>query len=411
MQKNHLRLKAACYMCNISMSVVASVSPLLFLTFRQLYGLSYSQLGLLVLLNYCTQLGVDLLFSFFSHRFNIPRTVRLTPMLTTVGLLLFSLLPQLLPRYAFGGIVLGTVVFSAAAGLNEVLISPVIASIPAKDPDKEMSKLHSVYAWGLVAVIVLATLLLQLLDTASWYWMVLCFVPVPLIAAALFAGSDVPAMQPEQGGKTGADLIRNSGFWGCLLAIFSGGAAECTMSQWSSGYLEQAFGLSKVWGDIFGVAMFGLFLGLGRTLHAKKGGAIGPVLFWGNLGAAVCYLAAAVSDLPLVGLVACALTGLCVSMLWPGNLIAAAGRFPAGGVFLYAMMAAAGDLGASVGPQLVGVVTDLVSAAPAAAALAQSLALTPEQLALKAGLLTGLLFPLLGIPVYWRQLKKARSTQ
>ena len=65
------RLKYACYTSNITMSAVGNLSPVLFLTFRSLYGISYSLLGLLVLINFCTQLGIDLVFSFFSHKSNI----------------------------------------------------------------------------------------------------------------------------------------------------------------------------------------------------------------------------------------------------------------------------------------------------------------------------------------------------
>ena len=87
-------------------------------------------------------------------------------------------------------------------------------------------------------------------------------------------------------------------------------------------------------------------------------------------------------------------------MLWPGNLIVASDRFPEGGVFIYAMMAAGGDLGASVGPQLVGIITDAVIANPTVASLAESMNLAPEQLGMKMGMLCGMLFPLIGILVY-----------
>ena len=67
--KNYARVKTACYMTNIAMSVVANISPVLFLTFRTLYNISYSLLGLLVLVNFFSQLIIDLIFSFFSHNF------------------------------------------------------------------------------------------------------------------------------------------------------------------------------------------------------------------------------------------------------------------------------------------------------------------------------------------------------
>ena len=62
MQKNYSLVKLACYIANISMSIVSNLSPVLFLTFHSLYGISYSLLGLLVLINFVTQLTIDLIF-------------------------------------------------------------------------------------------------------------------------------------------------------------------------------------------------------------------------------------------------------------------------------------------------------------------------------------------------------------
>ena len=75
MKDNFRTLKLGCYTTNISMSIVSNLPPVLFLTFRQLYGISYSLLGLLVVFNFVTQLTVDLIFSFFSHKFNIEKTI------------------------------------------------------------------------------------------------------------------------------------------------------------------------------------------------------------------------------------------------------------------------------------------------------------------------------------------------
>ena len=59
-------------------------------------------------------------------------------------------------------------------------------------------------------------------------------------------------------------------------------------------------------------------------------------------------------------------------------------------------MAAGGDLGASIAPQLMGVIIDKVSASSAAAALAANLGLTAEQTGLKAGMGISALFPIAG---------------
>lgn len=179
MKQRYTVAKYACYMSNASMSAVANLSPLLFITFRQLYGISYSLLGLLVLVNFCTQLCVDLAFSFYSHKFNMQKTVRLMPMLTVIGLAVYAVFPALLPEYAYLFLVLGTVVFSASAGLAEVLISPVIAALPSDNPEGDMSRAHSVYAWGVAVVVLLSTLYLQLFGRESWYILALLWAILP----------------------------------------------------------------------------------------------------------------------------------------------------------------------------------------------------------------------------------------
>ncbi|MBQ3490368.1 MAG: MFS transporter [Clostridia bacterium] len=405
------RLKYACYSANVTMSAVGNLSPVLFLTFRSLYGISYSLLGLLVLINFVTQLIVDLIFSFFSHKFNIPKTVKAIPLIAGFGFLVYALWPFFVPDGVYIGLVIGTVIFSSASGLGEVLISPVIAAIPSEDPDREMSKLHSVYAWGVVFVIAVSTVFLLLAGNENWQWLALLFTLIPTVSAFLFFGSEMPAMETPKQTSGALKLLRNKGVWLSVFAIFLGGAAECTMAQWCSGYLEQALGIPKLRGDLCGVALFSVMLGLGRSLYAKIGKNIGKVLTWGAVGATLCYLIAAVSPIPTIGLFACAFTGFCVSMLWPGNLIVASDRFPEGGVFIYAMMASGGDLGASVAPQLLGIITDAVIANPNAAALAANLNLSPEQLGMKMGMLCGMLFPLIGIFVYRRiQKNKKKET-
>jgi MFS family permease len=409
MHRNTTRLKYACYSANVTMSAVGNLSPVLFLVFRSLYGISYSLLGLLVLINFCTQLIVDLIFSFFSHRFNISKTVKSIPVIAAIGFLVYALWPFFAPDSVYAGLVLGTIIFSAASGLCEVLISPVIAAIPSDDPDREMSKLHSIYAWGVVFVIAFSTFFLLLAGSENWQWLALSFTLIPLTSAFLFFGSEIPHMETPKQASGALAFLKNKSVWLSVFAIFLGGAAECTMAQWSSGYLEKALGIPKIWGDLLGVAMFSVMLGLGRSLYAKIGRNIGRVLVLGAAGASLCYLIVAISDITWLGLVACAITGFCVSMLWPGNLIVAADKFPQAGVFIYAIMAAGGDLGASVAPQLVGIIADAAIASPSAVALAETLALSPEQFAMKLGMLFAMLFPVVAIFVYFRIMKSRKN--
>ena len=411
MSKNYKTLKTACYLTNITMSIVGNLPPLLFLTFRQLYGISYSLLGSLVLINFFTQLGIDLIFSFFSHKFNIATTVKTIPLIASAGMILFALAPTIFPNAVYLGLVIGTVIFSAASGLAEVLISPVIAAIPSDDPDKEMSKLHSIYAWGVVGLVLFATVYLKLTPAVAWQWLPVILTAVPLLSALFYTRSTVPPMPTPERASGAMSFLKNSGVMIFIIGIFLGGASECTMAQWASSYLEKALGLDKVLGDILGVALFAVALGTGRSLYAKIGKNIEKVLFLGSLGAFVCYLVASVCPIPVIGLIGCAFTGFCVSMLWPGSLIAAEHKIPSGGVVMYAMMAAGGDLGASVGPQLVGVITDTAMAIPSFNDLALKLGITTEQLGMKLGMLVGSLFPLVATFLFLHLWKKAKRKE
>lgn len=403
--RNVRRVRYGCYASNLTMSAVGALSPLLFLTFREAYGFSYALLGALVAINFATQLLVDLIFSFFSHKFNISKTIKLMPVLAVVGFLAYGLSPFLFTGSGvYIGLAIGTVIFASASGLGEVLLSPVFAALPSKNPDRDMSKLHSVYAWGVVGVVVATTVYL-LFFKRYWYVLSFALAILPAIAAILFMGAKIPEMQTPQQTKGALKLFKDKSLWLCIFAIFLGGASECTMAQWASGYLEGALGIDKVWGDIFGVAAFSVALGLGRTLYAKFGKNIRKVLFFCAIGAACCYLTAALVPVPIVGLIACALTGLCTSMMWPGSLVIASEKFPESGVFIYAMMAAGGDLGAAIGPQLVGAVADGVAANSAFASLAQTLSIPIEQLGLRFGVLCGALFPLAAILVFGLHLR------
>ena len=88
-------------------------------------------------------------------------------------------------------------------------------------------------------------------------------------------------------------------------------------------------------------------------------------------------------------------------------------KFPAPGVAAYALMAAGGDFGGSIAPQMRGAVVDAVSQSGWAASLAPNLSITTEQLGMKTGMLTAAIFALLGIVVLAiivKTFKKANRT-
>ncbi|MBR6768403.1 MAG: MFS transporter [Clostridia bacterium] len=412
--KRYNRTRFACFSAYFTMSSIFCVPPLLFVTFRELYGISYTLLGTLILTNFCTQLLVDLIFTVFSKRFDCKKIVRVTPLVTSLGLALYALLPTLFPNQAYIGLLIGTIVFSISAGLSEVLLSPTIAALPSKNPQRDMSMLHSLYAFGVVTMVLISTIFLKLFSYENWTYLIYFLAALPVFAAVLFMFSPMPAfVSSEASGGVSGTKKRAMGLAFCVGCIFFGSCAENVMSNWISSYMENALGIEKMLGDILGVAMFALLLGMARILYARFGKRIFRVLLIGMMGAWVCYLVVAFSSNTVVAFVACILTGLCTSMLWPGSLIMMEENLPGMGVAAYALMAAGGDLGASAAPQLMGVVIDNVAASDFAKEASVRLGITAEQVGLKVGMLVTALFPIIGAVVLllaMRYFKKNRLT-
>ena len=394
---NFKRTKYACYYTYLAMSSIFSLPPLLFLTFKEMYGISYTLLGSLVLINFCTQMIVDLIFTFFPQYFNLHKTAKIMPLMTSAGLFIYALVPMLFPQIAFGGLVAGTVLFSIASGLCEVLLSPLVAAIPSDTPDRDMSMLHSLYAYGVLTVVVISTIFLKFLGTENWMYLTMFWAILPLGSFILFCTSPLPEMNITHDTSKGAHQKRNFGIALCVMCIFLGSAAENVMTNWISGYMENALNIPKAVGDVAGMAAFAILLGLGRTLYAKYGKNISSVLLAGMAGATICYLTAGLCSNLIISMLACILTGLCTSLLWPGTLILMEEKFPSPGVTAYALMAAGGDFGASVAPQLMGIVVDKVAVSKWASDLGNTLAMSPEQIGMKTGMLITALFPILGI--------------
>lgn len=413
---NYKRTKLACYMSYFTMSSIFTVPPLLFVTMRQMYGISYTLLGTLVLVNFCTQLSIDLIFTAFSKYFNIKKIVRIMPLITSSGMVIYALIPTIFPQYAYVGLLLGTVIFSVAAGLSEVLLSPTIAAIPSDNPQRDMSLLHSLYAFGAFTTVTVSTVFLWLFGTEHWMYLMWGLAVLPIIPAVLFMLSPMPDMSGGEGEATAraAKKWRGVGLVLCVLCIFFGSCAENTMGNWISGYMEAALGIDKTVGDILGTAMFAVLLGLARILYARFGKNISRVLLCGMICAAVCYLTVSLSSNVFVGFGACVLIGLFTSMLWPGALIMMEERIPHAGVAAFAMMAAGGDLGAAFAPQLMGIVIDKVASTPFAAELGAQWGLSAEQIGMKAGMLVTAIFPILGVVALlltFRHFRRTKNTK
>ncbi|MCL2664522.1 MAG: MFS transporter [Defluviitaleaceae bacterium] len=361
MDKKYRLTTAACYVAYCSHASIINLMPLLFIPLREQFGFSYTQLGALVLVNFATQLAVDILLSFVVDRWGFRKIAVAGHLLIAAGLITLAMAP-VLPFTTYSALVLATLLYSTGGGALEVIISPIINAIPAEDKSSNMSLLHSFYCWGTVAVVLLTTLFLFGFGKEHWPVITALWAILPIANTFIFAACPLAPPVPEDKKTKARSLWSEPVFFVLLLTIMFGGAAEITIMQWTSAYMEVVFEFPKVVGDCAGMCMFAVMMGIGRAgygiLGSKRKLNLHAIMIAGASLAVVCYLIVALSPVPLFGLVMCVACGLGVSLLWPGALSLSVDRFPLAGAWMFAIMAAAGDTGASVGPWIAGMVAD-----------------------------------------------------
>lgn len=377
----------ACYQGYVTQAIVNNLAPLLFVIFQEQYKLSYEMVGRLILVNFTTQIIADIAAARYGDRLGYRKAVIIAHLFCAIGLILLGTLPLILPT-SYLSLAFAVVIYAIGGGIIEVLISPIVESLPGEAKTSAMSLLHSFYCWGQVGVVLMTTLLLRLIGTQYWYCLPVLWSIIPSINVFNFARVPLQDPVPETKRTHGKQLLVTSGFWLALLLMLCAGASELTMVQWSSLFAEQGLGLPKVMGDIFGPCLFAVLMGVGRTLYGWYGKSvqIEKVLLASGILCVTSYAITVFSPYPLLSLFGCALCGLSISLMWPGTLSLTAARIPDGGTLMFGLLAIFGDIGAAVGPWTAGVVSDLASSS--------SIVLTPEQ-GLKAGLGVSMIYPVL----------------
>jgi fucose permease len=349
----------ACYLGYISQALIVNLPPILFVVFQDKFGLSYTMLGSLVMLVFVTQLIVDALAAKFVDKIGHRVSAVAAHAFATVGMIVLAFLPRILPS-PFVGLIIASIFYSIGGGLIEVLVSPIVESLPSDAKASSMSLLHSFYSWGQVLVILLSTLALLLVGRDLWFVLPLVWSLLPLYT--LFKFTKVPLMPiAEENERTPLKtLFRSKIFLIALLLMVCSGAGEQAMAQWASLFAERGLGISKTLGDLLGPCLFAVMMGIARTWYGIKGKNINihKTLVGCSVLCMASYIIAAIVPIPAISLLGCALCGLGVSLMWPGMLSMTAAGYPSGGVAMFAILALGGDLGCSVGPQLTGIIAD-----------------------------------------------------
>ena len=357
--KNYKKTLIACYLGFITQAISANFAPLLFLMFKDTYGISFEMIALVPMIFYLTQLLVDLVAVKFADIIGYRTCVVASQVVSAAGLLLMAFLPDILPN-PFIGILISVVLYAIGSGLIEVLLSPIVEACPFENKAGVMSLLHSFYCWGAVGVVLGSTLFFAIFGMVYWQILTVIWAVVPLLNIFNFLSCPIERLVEDGEGLRVGQLLRLPLFLLMIVLMICVGASEATMTQWASAFTESALGVSKTVGDLAGPCLFAVFMGLSRMFYGKKSEKLDltKVMLGCGLLCVVCYLLAALSPIPIIGLIGCALCGLSVGIMWPGTISISSQKCPKGGTAMFAILALAGDLGAAVGPTMVGGIAD-----------------------------------------------------
>lgn len=351
----------ACYIGYFTQAVIVNLPPLFFLRFQTEFQISLTAIGLLISVNFFIQILTDLATMKFADKIGYRGCMIIAFSVSIIGICGLSVFPYIMAPYS--GILLSTVFCAVGGGLMEVLVSPIINSLPSENKSQSMIFLHSFYCVGQVAVILISTLCIFVFSIDKWYVLPFMWALVPLVGLCLFMAVPMVSGESEHQKMSVKQLFKSKGFLLLIMVMICAGASELAMSQWASFFAEAGLKVSKTVGDLLGPCSFAVFMGAARMFFGSRGGAL--KLFRAmTLSCVLCflsYLTVVFSPNPIISLLACSVCGLSVGIMWPAAVSISAEAFPRGGTAMFALLAFSGDIGCSLGPGIVGFVSDLAN--------------------------------------------------
>ena len=345
----------ACYLGFVTQAICANFVPLLFLTFHLSYNISFGKLALISTLFFFTQILTDSVCAKISDKIGYRLSVVLAEVTSGAGLLGLAFIPDLF-KDPFTGILICVIVYAIGSGLTEVLVSPIVEACPFENKASMMSLLHSFYCWGSVGTILLSTLFFAVFGIENWRIMAIIWALVPLVNIYNLATCPIEKLVEDGESMSLRQLFGSGMVWIFIVLMICAGSSELAMAQWASAFAESALHVSKTVGDLAGPCGFAILMGLSRVWYGKFGEKVDLTVFMMGSGilCLACYLLAGLANIPILGLLGCAICGFSVGIMWPGSISISSKIMPKGGTAMFAILALAGDLGGAAGPTIVG---------------------------------------------------------
>lgn len=383
MKLTYKHTRYACYATSFTSAIINNFTPLLFATLSETFGITTDKLGLLVTVNFVTQILMDLIGAKFAEKIGCRRIMLISQSLQVVGLAALGTLPFVFGN-SYVGLVIAVIMYAMGGGLNEAICSSIFEALPTDDDSSKLSIMHSFYCWGSMVVVIVSALYFWAFGVENWRYLAYGWSAFCLISVFMFSVVPIVTFAENTEKLSTGKLFSKKLFWIFLILMLCSGSAELAVSQWASMFAEKGLGISKTLGDIIGPCLFAFTMGLSRVIYGIYSSRWKLTKFI-MISTVLCIISyAMISMVPdnTVAILGCALCGFSVGVMWPGVISLAAQKMPEGGTPMFGFLAMAGDVGCSVGPYIVGLI--------AAASHDPS-----EYDALRSGLFTVALFPII----------------
>lgn len=399
MKLNYTHTLYASYIGYITQAIINIFPPLVFIMFQKDFNISLTQIGLLSSFNFGIQMLIDFLAIKFIDKIGYRIPIVSAHIFSALGLFLLGILPFYIEPYL--GILICFFINAISGGLIEVLVSPIVEALPDKQKTKAMNILHSFYCWGSMLVVIVSTLYFNIFGIENWKYMSMIWAIIPFCNIFLFANVPLNVLKTHEDNMKSDNTVSIRKLLSVkivlvfVILMICAGASEQSIAQWVSLFAEVGLNVNKTVGDIFGACMFAFCMGIVRLIYGMKSESINieKALIISSLFCVFGYIVTVFSPYPFLSLIGCGISGLSVAIMWPSVFSLASKTYNKGGTAMFAMLALAGDIGCSIGPGIVGIVSNNKNISDKFSAIIVNS--DSIQIGLKIGILFAIIFPVI----------------
>ncbi|MCC6794688.1 MAG: MFS transporter [Candidatus Hydrogenedentes bacterium] len=255
-------------------------------------------------------------------------------------------------------LLLSAFLLGLGAGLQEVVLSPVVAALQPHRRATLLNWMHASFSIGGVATVAIGSASLHF--GVPWRVTTFAFVSVPFVMLIGFAlVRRLPLLHEEAAHEPLRRMVLHPFLWVAVALIALGGGTELGIGQWLPAFAERSLGFTKASAALV-LAGFSLAMFVGRMASGHWLANVNPakMMLAFCAGCVVLLVVAAFVPQQGVALAACIALGFAVSCYWPTALSIAGNRYPGGGAAMFGLLSAFGNAGCMLVPWVVGIVAE-----------------------------------------------------